>query len=296
VEKVTDYLSRGLLPLFGVLMLVALVLSYLMRRSSKGARAFRAGFCTIVTGRKGHGKSIFSVHEALRHLGKPVYCKKCTKKPELRKLHNAFSPRLSKRWYHYGHVATNCSLSLPARLEPFWIHVASWDDLATWSMQEDGVNMTVEELLPHGTLVIIDEAHLWCPARAGEVLPARQKLLLSQCRKLVLEAVFITQNLLNVAVGLRRQTDEVAVCRKGMFGVMVVRFWDPEEVERPGKRSLWKYRYRVTRRVASAYDTFELILPAADGEDSYGVPSIAGGRRVRAPKDEGPPVGSASSV
>jgi len=277
----------GLLPVLGFLLVVGLVLSFFMRRTSTGARSFRSGFVTIVTGRKGHGKSIFTVHEALRHMGQPIYCKLCTKKPELRKLHAAYSPRGTSKWFHRGTVATNCTLSLPEKLQPYWIHVSSWDDLATWELLDDGKNMTVVSKLPHGSLLLIDEAHLWCPARAGEVLPGRQKLLLSQLRKLMLEAVFVTQNLLNVAVGLRRQTDEVAVCRKGFAGAMLVKFWDPEEVERPGKRSLWKYRYRVTKKLASAYDTFELILPAADGpdEDIAPVRSLGSGR-LRPPRNE----------
>jgi len=268
-------LDLGLLPLLIPVAVMFAVFWLLSRRSSQGVRPFRAGFVTIVTGRKGHGKSIFAVHEMLRHVGQPVYCKKCTSKPELREQFGAFRGRFSSKWFHYGHVATNAALTVDNDLAQYVHVVTGWEELGEW-VRDDLGNLTIRERLPHGTLLVIDEAHLWCPAKAGEVLPERQKLLLSQLRKLMVEAVFVTQNVLNVAVGLRRQTDEIGVCRKGMWSRMTIRFWDPEEVNRPGCKSLWRYGYKVTKRLAAAYDTFELIVPADDVD--AGLPAQRAGR------------------
>lgn len=272
MSTVVDYLTSGLMPaLIGVLILLS-VMTTLMRRSSKGVRNFRAGFVTGIVGRKGHGKTILTVHEALRHIGQPVYCPKCTKRADVRQTEaeRGFPAyRKGKRWYHTGTIATNGSLKLPPHLVKYWTYVTSWDDLATWEFDAAGRNMTVVERLQHGCLVIVDEMHLWSPAKAGETLPARQKLLLSQLRKLVLEMIYATQNIANVSIGLRRQTDEIGVCRKGMFKRMAVKFWDPEEVQRPGCKSLWSYRYRVTRKLGNAYDTYELIMPAEDSDEQF---------------------------
>lgn len=276
----------GLLPILGALVALYLLLTFGMSRASKGRRAFRGGFVTIVTGRKGHGKSMFTVHEALRHIGKPVYCRKCSMKPEIRERFGAIRVK-GGQWGHLGSVASNAALKLSDSLLPYWFYVAGWDDVAVWVVDDETGRLTVEEKLPHGTLLIVDEAHLWCPIQDGQVLPKRQKLLLSQLRKLVIEGVFVTQSLLNVAVGLRRQTDEVGVCRRGMWGRMCITFWDPEAVQKPGQDSLWKYAYRVRKRVANAYDTYELIVPAEDSDDEL---PARGRGRDRASGPARPPV------
>lgn len=272
MHRVADYATSGVVPFLIGTLLIGGVLVVMMRRASTGIRVFREGFITGITGRKGNGKSLFSVHDILRHLGQPVYCRKCTRKPELRAQYGAYPGKLLGRgkWFHTGHVATNTSLKVPAELQRYVITVTDWPDLAQWDIDDKG-ELTITEKLPHGTLCFLDEVQLWFRARAGEVLPPRQALFLAQLRKLVLELVYVTQSLGNVAIGLRRQTDEIGICKKGLFKQFIVKFYDPEQLgstNRPGRgeKSLWTFRYRINPRTAAAYDTYEVLLPASSDD------------------------------
>lgn len=236
----------GLVYVTGFLALVTLVLVAFMRWESKSARYFVEGRVTGIVGRKGHGKSLFAVHETLRHLGNPVWCRECGVK-------------------HRGVVASNTRLDLPAQLVPFYLFVESWDDLLS---------------LPHATLVVLDEVHLWAPAVQGQQLPPRVRWLLSQCRKLHLEIMWVSQHEDRVSLGLRRQTDEVGICRRGFVKAsMCVRFFDIDELPRARQhqrganrvRPLWVFRYRVTRKLAAAYDTYQLLQPSSDTDEAVSV-------------------------
>lgn len=219
----------------GLASLVTALLALGMRFTSTGARLFREGRVTGIVGRKGHGKTLFSVHEMLRHVGRRIPCK---------------DPSCPDK-YHRGVIASNGALNLPPDLASLFIAVDGWDDLLT---------------LPHGTLVVIDEAHLWAPAIAGRELPAHVRWYLSQCRKLHHEVVWVSQHEDRVALNLRRQTDEIGICARGMFRKMKVDFFDVEDVRKRGVRPQWTFRYRVSKKLASAYDTYALLQPEVESE------------------------------
>jgi hypothetical protein len=221
------------LKLSFIVLCVALVMGALMRRSSTGKRYFQEGRVTGIVGRKGHGKTVFLVHELRRHVGTKVRCNQCTRKH-------------GKPVWHYGKIASNGILSLPPDLAEHYIHVTGWADLVD---------------LPHCTLIGIDEMHLWAPATAGLQLPEYVRWLLSQCRKLGLEIVWVSQHEDRVSLGVRRQTDEVGVCKRGMFRAMKVEFYEPEDLRKKGVKPAWRFRYKVTKKVASAYNTYELLQP-----------------------------------
>lgn len=250
------------LPLFvmTVALVLLLVLTFLMRLTFKGARFVRPGRVTGIIGRKGHGKSLFLVHEMLRAVGRRQVCDICTR-------------REGERVTHRVTVASNCELELPEHLAPFYAFVDSWDDLYH---------------LPHMTLCVIDEIGMakWAPADATARLPKRAVWFLAQCRKLGVEFVWCAQREDRVTAGLRAQTDEVGFVQRGYFRSMSVRFVEPEDVQKlrnrmRGFKPLWVYRYRVTRRLAAAYNTFQMVAPP-DGPDSLlagldgGGPSLGG--------------------
>lgn len=216
------------------------LLGLLMRASSQGARVFQEGHVTGVVGRKGHGKTLFSVHEMLRHVGTPIRCREC-------------SAVEGKAVRHAGFIATNGGLKVPGGKDHLYRHVESWNDLLD---------------LPHGTLVVIDEAHLWAPATNNTSLLPHVRWLLSQCRKLHIEIMWVSQRESRVTVGLRDQTDELAICRKSYLRQMKVSFYEPEMARVKGEKALWVYRYRVTKKLAAAYDTYELLKPEGDDVDS----------------------------
>lgn len=216
---------------------LCLVLAGFMRLASKGPRTLREGKVTGVIGRKGHGKSMFMVHEALRTLGQKQPCQKC-------------SDEQGRKVMHPRRVAANFDLRAPNARHQQYVHrIRSFDDLYD---------------LPHMTLAFIDEIGIWFPAANGAPpLPESVRHMLGQCRKYVLEIVWCTQREDRVTLGVRAQTDEIGICRKGMFRQMAVRFFEPEDVSqgRPknGIKPLWTYRYRVNRKLARAYNTYEFI-------------------------------------
>lgn len=213
---------------------VLVVLMLLMRRSSTGDRPFRPGFVTGIVGRKGHGKTLFVTHELLRHVGRKHKCQKC-------------SIEQDRNVFHVGRIAANFKLQVEPKLRQYVAPVITrWEDL---------------ERLEHGTLAAIDEAHMdgWMPAKAGKQLDPYIRWVLAQCRKLEVELLWSCQHEDRVALEGRRQTDELGVCRKGLLRRMSVRFYEPEDARKKDVKPAWTYRYKVTKRVARAYNTYELI-------------------------------------
>lgn len=226
-------MNVGLFAVPGFLGVVLVVLMLLMRRSSTGERPFRPGFVTGIVGRKGHGKTLFVTHELLRHVGRKHKCQKC-------------SIDQGRTVVHVGRIAANFKLRVPANLREYVSHVTRWEDL---------------EDLQHGTLCAIDEAHMdgWMPAKAGKQLDPYVRWVLAQCRKLEVELLWSCQHEDRVALEGRRQTDEIGICRKGLMRRMAVRFYEPEDARKKDVKPSWTYRYKVTKRVAAAYNTYELI-------------------------------------
>lgn len=234
------------------LMLAALVpllaLTLWMRYTSTGVRRLREGRVTGIVGRKGHGKSLFTVHELLRSIGNEQVCKLCSR--------NA-----GRRVTHRVTIASNVNLTLPPDQRPYFRLVRGVDDLYN---------------LPHMTFVALDEVQLWWPAIQGQQLPERVVKLITQCRKLVLEIVWISQHEDRVALGLRRLTDEIGVCERGWGKFMRVRLYQPENVRKP-KLHEWTFRYRVTKKLAAAYNTYEFMEPQSEGLTDQPARAASGG-------------------
>ena len=235
-------MKLGVLPVLGLIAVATLVLYVFTQLASKGERKFQEGRVVGVTGKKGHGKTIFGVHELLRHVNGRYPCREC-------------STLEGRRVNHDGHIATNGSINVPEHLASRVHHLTNWDDV---------------KALPHGCLVMLDEVHLmgWAPAQAGQTLPADVQWILSQCRKLHLEIMWISQDLGNVSAGLRRQTDEIARCQKSYFRRMSISFFEiVGGVPQFNAKAAWKYAYRVTSKLAASYDTYELLamVPAVGG-------------------------------
>jgi hypothetical protein len=240
----------GLWVLAGLALGLVSLLVMFMRLSFRGGRTLRIGKVTGVIGRKGHGKSLFLVHEMLRSAGQVQLCPICTN-------------REGHRVTHRITVASNCELQLPAKLQPYYRFIDCWDDLYD---------------LPHMTLAVVDEIGMagWAPADQTYRLPKKAVWFLAQCRKLGIEFMWCAQREDRVTVGLRSQTDEVGYCARGYLRTMRVRFVEPEDVPKlrsraKGFRPDWVYRYRVTRRLARAYNTFQLVAhdePAPEMDDA----------------------------
>lgn len=122
--------------------------------------------------------------------------------------------------------------------------------------------------LPPG-LIVMDEAHLYMPARGSLQLPMSWLALFSQTRKRGWDLLWSTQHENRVDRVLRDVTNWLWLCEarkwpwddRGTVRAFVAKCYSPEGFRRPDG-----YQYPVTRffrqRVADAYDTFEQIESA----------------------------------
>lgn len=252
----------GLYYLTGLLFIAMCAVGAMMRRSSTGYRRLREGRVTGIVGRKGHGKTLFAVHEMLRHIGSNQPCRKCS--------------RHGERISHKGTVVTNVALDLGPELNKYFVHVTSLEHLISLLPTDASDERTGK--IPHQSLVLIDEAHLWFPAKAGAQLADNVASFLAQCRKYAVEVIWLAQREDRAALGLRAQTDEVGICQRGYVRGMTVKFCEPENVaalraKKKDVRADWTFRYRVTPRVSSAYDTYQLIDNSGVSSESAGTSS-----------------------
>jgi len=241
-----------------VLGFAAFALAMVLRFAMKGQRFLTLGLVTGIVGRKGHGKSLLLVHEMLRTAGRWQTCPICC-------------AATGEKVRHQVHVASNNMVRLPAKYQPFFRLLDSSLEGEAWWQQLRG--------LPHLTLVVIDELGQRAPASTGFVLPKEARFYLAQCRKFGHEFMWCSQHESRVTAGVKAQTDLMGYCSRGYFRSMAVRFCEPEDIDRLRKRSATKfrplmtYRYRVSKRLGDAYDTFALIdADALQGSDLVSVP------------------------
>lgn len=129
--------------------------------------------------------------------------------------------------------------------------------------------------LPPG-LVMIDEAHLWFPARMSLKLPMSWLAGMSQTRKKGWDLVWAAQHESRVDKAIRDVTEwqwlTSAWFKHNDHPVVFAQAsWEPEYFRRPDKR--FTRRFHVfNKRVANAYNTFETLGQAdhtVDKNDPY---------------------------
>lgn len=129
--------------------------------------------------------------------------------------------------------------------------------------------------LPPG-LVVIDEAHLWFPARMSLRLPASWLAGMSQTRKKGWDMLWASQHESRVDRVIRDVSSWLWLCSawKGVgssVGYFTARSWEPEFFRDP-KRQQTRTVRRFNQRVADSYDTFESLTVAAhaqSADDAY---------------------------
>lgn len=137
-----------------------------------------------------------------------------------------------------------------------------------WAVSHPNVYMfTPDQLmdLPPG-LVMIDEAHLWFPARLALKLPMSWLAGMSQTRKKGWDLVWAAQHETRVDRMVRDVTSFMWLNSAwfswgGHPGVFAASSWEPEFFRRPDKR-LTRKIHVFSRRVAAAYDTHESLIQA----------------------------------
>jgi zona occludens toxin (predicted ATPase) len=133
--------------------------------------------------------------------------------------------------------------------------------------------------LPPG-VIVIDEAHLWFPARMSLRLPPSWLAMLSQTRKNGWDLLWCAQHEARVDRVIRDVSSYLHLCSawfpvSGHPSFFLADAYEPEFFRRPGKRMTRRVR-RFTDKVAGAYDTFESLSGAQHtqrDDDLYAVKS-----------------------
>lgn len=126
--------------------------------------------------------------------------------------------------------------------------------------------------LPPG-LVVIDEAHLWFPARMSLKLPMSWLAGMSQTRKKGWDLLWCAQHETRIDRAIRDVTSWMWLCRAwGDWDGHPVLFtrssWEPEFFRRPEKLSSRSFSF-FDRRVAEAYNTWESLTQADHTKDPH---------------------------
>lgn len=139
--------------------------------------------------------------------------------------------------------------------------------------------------LPPG-LIVIDEAHLWFPARMALRLPPSWLAMLSQTRKNGWDLIWAAQHETRVDRVLRDVTSWLWLCSawfrwEGHPAVFVSQSYEPEFFRQSGKVMTRNVRL-FSPKVAAAYDTHERLVVAEHAQrddDTYANKSKAAARR-----------------
>ena len=119
--------------------------------------------------------------------------------------------------------------------------------------------------LPPG-LIMIDEAHLWFPARMSLKLPMSWLAGMSQTRKKGWDLVWAAQHESRIDRAVRDVTSWMWLCSSwfssnGHPVLFASASWEPEFFRRPEKRYTRSFHF-FSRRVAEAYNTHETLTQA----------------------------------
>lgn len=120
--------------------------------------------------------------------------------------------------------------------------------------------------LPPG-LVLIDEAHLWFPARGAMYLPPSWLAMVSQTRKSGWDIWWTAQHERRVDSALKDVSNWFWLCSAWLGGagshpmLFRIRCWEPELFRRP-KQQMQSNWFFYRDEVAKCYDTFERVSVA----------------------------------
>lgn len=150
---------------------------------------------------------------------------------------------------------------------------------------------------PSGTLVVLDEAHLFAPSTQGFRLPDEARWYLSMCRKLGHEVMWCCQHESRVSTQLRAQTHEMVICKPVGFGWHRAKYYDPDEFRKASARMWYGRWYRRAKPVISLYDTFELILAEASADKAGTVAALVEHQRSQgAERSEAPAIATSPQL
>lgn len=129
---------------------------------------------------------------------------------------------------------------------PTAIRMVSWEDAI---------------LAPEGSMVVLDEAHQWAEARAGQTLDLMANWYISHSRKLRHEVWWIAQDETQVSGKVRNQTNEYVECKRITAKRHRACAYAPREFRKSKAKALWAWWYTPAGAAIRVYDTYELVRP-----------------------------------
>lgn len=119
--------------------------------------------------------------------------------------------------------------------------------------------------LPSG-VIVLDEAHLYFPARGALKLPMSWLTMLSQTRKMGWDLLWSTQHERRIDAVVRDVTNLMWWCKtygagSGTPWLFTARAYEPEYFRKP-KMAMLRTWHRFSPKVAAAYDTFGFVQEA----------------------------------
>lgn len=150
------------------------------------------------------------------------------------------------------------------------------------NLPDDAWTLVVPETLGlvRGGFVLLDEVHLWLPARRSMQLPSSWLGMFSQTRKMGWELWWTAQHETRVDRALRDVTSWMYLAEAFVlpFEVYTYKQYEPENFRRPGHamgRAKWRRR---SKSASEAYNTMGTVKGAThtlDRDDPYATTRVA---------------------
>lgn len=237
------------LAILGIAVALLLVVSVLSAVTSRGY-AFAPGRVQGVVGLMGSGKSLFVMARVIMPVARDL---------------SRGKPIVGHTGRPLQRIITNFTIDLPYPD----VEVIVLDGNRVWEHLVDLANEFGGHL---DAIVVIDEAHLYVPS-AKIKMGQLAAYICSMARKLNSELWWVTQNEMKVHKRLRDDTQLIwKVRRSATLAALVLgasknftaRAYEPESMRGINATPVDQRRYRLTKPVMKAYNSFELIVPDAD--------------------------------
>jgi hypothetical protein len=136
--------------------------------------------------------------------------------------------------------------------------------VANFAVAGEAVRMRSWEdaiLAPPGSMVVLDEAHQWAEASAGQTLDLFARWYVAHARKLGHEVWWIAQDENDVSSRVRRQTNEYVECKKFTAKRHRAAAYAPRSFRKAKAKPLWAWWYQPKGAAIEVYDTYTLVRP-----------------------------------